>query len=50
MKIKDTSFISLVNAQAYESFVTKDWDLIADLFPPCHHATAQGQYLDISND
>lgn len=33
MKIKDTSFISLVNAQAYESFITKDWDLISDLFP-----------------
>ena len=38
--IGDTNFISLVNAQSYESFIDEDWDLISDLIP---HVITQQQ-------
>lgn len=31
--VGDTTFISLVNAQSYDSFIDEEWDLVSDLVP-----------------
>lgn len=43
--IGDTNFISLVDAQAYESFVDEDWDLLTDLLPHVIEQQQKGTIL-----